>query len=1211
MRRRKVPSFALVPVILASFATIDAISLSPPSRYDPPNLNYHQLGDVYLAGRFNGISLITYDGQQKMLLDPENDKDSLVVQYSQDVFTTQKFADGSISSSCLLGDNATVVIAGTFTQIFNTSVRNSLAAVNLVNEFVTPIGDAINGSEVNTLYCNGSQVYIGGSFAFQKSNGIAVWNQDNNSLQLPAFGGFVEGSTVSSIVPYGNNIVFGGNFSGLASINSANSTKSASGLLDPGMQPVSFSLATATGYSSQTTQTGSDASSLFCPLSGGNGWTAALDSTTGYVNVTLAYMSQPTLIRLFNLADVSGTKAFRIISEPAGSFMNLTYTDERGNVQSCSAECPLLQHNSSVRHTDFAFVNVVPTTSLKIQLLDFYGDRAGLKGLQLFEEGQFTFAYNAFNDPRQCDSVNESTTNEIVPSSSATSQLEGGNGWKLVEDFMTTSITSKSKLTKAYAQFTPTFESYTVNEGKYEVLIYTPGCKPYGTCGQRGKINVTVFTGSGTPISTILYQTNQDFKYDVVYNGTLQQGAFVRLTPVSRNNVPMEFVAYKVSLKYLGNSEKYEATNLFEYAPSNFTNRVAGDVPIGRTAINEIGKALGTQALVNSVLLNGTSALLVGGANFPSNVSDSSNLFLLALDDSQSPSTGISGADAEEGKITLFSTNDTTYATTSKQAYRLSGQSLVSLRTGPIAGVSHFRYNNTQFDLLSSASGDNVSVWNPRTKSQDTTGFYIAGHVSSMIQLQNVTVYTGSIQLANSVSPDVTVLSESSEVPKTPTFEILSRKSDLDRRDVEGDLGKSLTPGSLLGGLYLNSSDVIVYGHFNATTSSNEPAANALFVSGTESRVLFGSEYQLSAESSTFSTAVAINDSLVFMGGCFEGSVNGTEAQSALLFSQQVVRQPEELNPENDVTILVAEVKPNTTDVMVGGDFSSGKGVSNASCNGVCMYLTNESKWVSPAMLALDPGSKVSALVFETESRVIMGGNFCISDKPGQVAVYEFANASFEVLPPLPGPVNKVIVITNATHGPVYVAAGTDDMRPFIRWISRSHNSWQNVPNMPFVNGTSINTISLVSLNSTTANEGSPFNSSNALLVSGQLMLSSGPASVVSYDGNNWNVMYATTGGYVRSVFAQHGGNLNGGVSFKKSRGQPHNRGHQGNKKPMAVGHVVGIACAIGVCCVLALMLFYVLCESILNCMNDGIAYQNLAHFRPSSDGMEGTKIVK
>lgn len=1208
---------ARVTAILASFSAVNAISLNPPTNSDPPSLNFNQLGDVYLAGQFDGISPITYEGQQNMLLKPEDNLDDLVVQYSPDVFTTQTFADGIISSSCLLGDNVTAVLSGNFTHIFNTSVNNGLAAVNLVNESVVPIGDIISGSEVNSLYCNGSHAYIGGSFSFKQASAVAIWYQSNNSLELPAFGGFVKDSTVSSIVPYGNNVVFGGNFSGLVSLESSNSTRNSSHLLKPGMQPVSFSLANATGFGSQSSDNGTNASSLLCPLSEGDGWSAALDSTTGYVNVTLAYMSQPTLIRLFNLADGSGTRTFRIVSEPAGSFMNLTYTDEQGNSKSCASECTLPEYNSSIRYTDFAFVNIVPTTSFSIHLLDFYGDHAGLKGLQLFEEGQFAFAYNALNNPRQCNSTSGNTTDEVVPSSSATSQLEGGNGWTLVDDFMATNITDKSKLTKAYAQFTPMFDSYTVNEGRYEVLLYTPGCEPYGTCSQRGQVNVTVFTGSGSSVSTILYQTNDEAKYDVVYNGTLQQGAYIRLTPVSQNNVPMDFVAYKVGLDYLGSPEKYNATNLFEYSLSNFTSGASGDDLVGKTPINELGKELGSQSLVNSLAFNGTSVLLVGGANFPSNVSNSSNLFSLALQGSYSLVNGISGADSDEGKVTLYSMNDTIYAATSKQAYRLSGQSLDSLGTGPVAGVVPFNYNNTQYDLLSSASGDSISVWNPRTESLNTSEFYISGHVSSMFGLRNVTVYTGSIQLADVVSPDVSVLSESGQVPGAPSFELKDRKSNqvLSRRGIDGNSDLSLTSGSILGGLYLNSSDVLVYGHFNASTSSNESVANALIVSGTESRKLLGSDYSLPAGTSTFSTAVAINDSLLFVGGVFEGSVYDTKVQSAMFYSQRSVRQPTQLNPGNDVKLLSAEAKPNTTDVLVGGDFSSGNGVSNASCNGVCMYLSTESRWVSPANLALETGSVINALVFETDSRVVLGGNLSTSDSAGQMAVYEFTNASFQILPLLPGPVTKVLVITNATQSPVYVATGSNDSKPFVQWIGRSQNSWQDVPNMPFQNGTSIDTISLVSLNSSNtsaiADDSSPFNSSQALLVSGKLQLSSGPASVVSYDGKEWNAMYATTGGSVRSVFAQYGGDLNGGALYAESSSQPHNRGHQSKNEPMAVGHVVGIACAIGICCVLVLMLFYVMCEFILNYMNDGTAYQNLAQSRPSSDGMEGTKIVK
>jgi len=1214
----------LLSTLFASLSLGSGLSLDRPQRLSPPELDLNQLGDVFVGGSgFDGFTKLTYKGQDTILTEPSTDHDAIILSYGDDVFTKHSFANGVVSQSCL-GDDIWV-LTGNFSEILNTSLPNGIAGIDLTNMSVIDITSSLNltdslaGTDIHALWCNGTEIYFGGHFQLDDDTwGVVVYETDENRWSRPKFGGFAADSSVETILPFEDSIIFGGNFSGLISSSTMRSLRGESNqtnatLLKPGMQPVSFNLASSTGFIQQNGESES-ADSILCPLDPSSGWESGLDSTTGFVNVTLAYMSEPTRVRLYNLADGSGTKTFRIVSEPANSYMNLTYRDDSGGLKSCSAYCPLPEYNSTIRYTDFEFVNVIPTRSLQIQLLDFYGDHAGLKGLELFENGQFVFANNALNSPRDCQvSV---LGNDTAPSHTDLS----GDGWGQNSDFMSINITDKSKFTSAHADFVPDLESYNINQGLFEVLVYTPGCEMLGTCAQRGIVNVTVYPGFGDSHSSVLYQTNEALKYDLVYNGTLKEGSYIRMTPVSENIVPMDFVAYKVSLRYLGSNKNQNVSSIFEFAAENFTS--AYDPEIGGR-INSFGQDLGNEASVNALAINGSESILIGGTGFPANVS-SSNLISLPLD-----STGNAQELDLDGDVEYMAElNGSYFVVTDKDTYELKDGSFNKTDIGAALNMSPISLNGTQYWALTSSNG--TYLYDPGLNSIVPASHHspsLNGRITGISTLSNLTIYSGNVKIVDETTNGDSVLISNSSYESIGSYS-LQRSTDkaLSKRDNEEESRGS----RIYGGAYTDSEHIVLVGHFNATTSNNSMARNAIEVEtkgDTNSSSILDSIEDL--PNSAVLRCIDYLNGTMAIGGTFKGAFAGSDVQGFILYNvtsegaiKAASQQPPMLDSNNDVTINALSIRPGTGEIVVGGQFEAGEGVSNGSCTGLCSYDAKERDWISFSGLSLESRSLINSLVYQTSDRLVLAGDLQTSNGSGQVAVYDYRNKTLNLLPsaPVNDEVTQLVVLSNSTES-FAISAGSSI-------FFYDEHSWKSVPNSPLRSGTEISSLSIVPLKDGNGSSDTPFSSDNALLVSGDLKTDDGDVSMAVYDGSTWSSLYAASGSSggvtLGAVFAQLGGNLKGGTTrgATKTSSSPHssstsspestNSGHSHGGESggfMPAGHVVGIACAIGVGCVLLLTLVYLIFEWFLT-KGSSNTYQNLAQQKADADPMAGTKII-
>ncbi|ANB13486.1 Rax2p [Sugiyamaella lignohabitans] len=358
-----------------------------------PSLNLGDLGNIGLVGSFDGVSQYSYVGQQESAQLPQNPYfDSIIAQLDSEQFLIQAHSNGIVNSACLLRDS--IYFSGNFTNITQIQGQKStsqayplgFAYINTTTGEVTHV-TSTNAPEgaINTLYCdqNSNTVVAGGSFTFNKTTGVAIFDVTDSQWKSPLFGGFGNESSIDSIsLLSNNNMLFGGSFT---SLNASDVFSTKINTTTSQEQQVSFKLAQ---IDAEGTAPNSDATSILCP-SDSSSW-ALTDGRQGTWQASLPYSFSPTRLRLYNLNDpTNGVKTWRFLAFPINGIMNLTYVDPTsGEKLICDAWCPLPQHGT-VDYLDFEFINVIEMDGFQLFLLDNYGSYAGLSGVELFQDGKY------------------------------------------------------------------------------------------------------------------------------------------------------------------------------------------------------------------------------------------------------------------------------------------------------------------------------------------------------------------------------------------------------------------------------------------------------------------------------------------------------------------------------------------------------------------------------------------------------------------------------------------------------------------------------------------------------------------------------------------------------------------------------------------------------------------------------------------------------
>ncbi|KAH3901907.1 uncharacterized protein SCODWIG_00045 [Saccharomycodes ludwigii] len=524
-------------------------------------------------------------------------------------------------------------------------------------------------SSVNSILVDSNIVYFGGDFSFNnESHSIAIWNYTSNSTSsLPYVRGFGSNSTINSILKLNNDsILFAGRFNTLDNFTYleipeyyTNTTLNTTTYMsenytngnDSSINDQQVSQLIPLIYSTWNTDNGgnsqlSNEQSFICPnvqntdVDDQDNW-IGYDSSSSFFSINFLNAEQPSKMRIFN-SQLNPVTLFRVLSLPTSGIMNLTYLDPLTNtIKSCDAFCPLY-HNITTEqqqnvyindnttslsyspfYQDFAFVNEVEMEGLEFLSLSGVNTEVGLAGFQLFERLFFTYANNTLNDP-ECNSAGNYSSASI---STTTDWYRGYDGESYIASKFESNINNITDNTP-FVKFNPLINY----NGNYTINLYTPGCTQDSTCSQRSIVNVTIYYQDDENSSTdelksqskIIYQNNDNDKYDNIYTGYLYSAPVIKMvyfdTVLPENTISI-MVADRLSVYPNEIPDPYSSTTtitrnytesysvnktielngLFQYQPSNFTNsNLNTSQKIGNTSLNRyIIDVFGTNDLLN------------------------------------------------------------------------------------------------------------------------------------------------------------------------------------------------------------------------------------------------------------------------------------------------------------------------------------------------------------------------------------------------------------------------------------------------------------------------------------------------------------------------------------------------------------------------------------------------------------------------------------
>lgn len=1143
---------SLLAIPLFAAGPAGAITFTPaPSAH----VDFSGLGRVGLAGDFSGISLYQFVEQTESPFDP-NGTQSLFALLPNGVFAAVAQTDASIQAMCdfssSTGSSAGVVVAGNFTS-FNAQESQGIALFNADTSSVTPM-PGLSG-QVNALLCDPDTdtVYVGGNFVGVNSTNALAWSGTSGWQNLP-FAGF--NGPVTSITKASNgHIIFGGSFTGLGNATTPTT---------PDEQVINLSTANISASASATTTGFSDPKNIVCKPGGLDGadktWLLE-DQTAGSWTASFGFGFQPSKLRLYNThQDGRGTQTWRFTALPINGIMNFTYIDPAtGANMTCTSECPL-SNSPTVDFQDFHFVNMVGMNEFRIDISAWYGSGAGLDGIQLFSNDIFAYAIPDFNEPA-CAGVGLASTSSqtgnwvVTPARSSSA------------DYLTVVMPAPIEATAASITFSPDIRE----SGDYSVNLYTPGCLRDATCSTRGQFNITgSMTADGaSPISTVLYQTNNFDKYDQIYFGKIDAASSgfrprITMTPVAGQNLDsMTFVAQKVGFTLLGSTGGL--IGLYEYDPSSGTVNTsdfassafdklgasftkgsavtalatAGDVtyiagnfssPDATNIVSLRGGADGgrTQSLdgglngqVLSMVLSGTS--LFAGGDFTSNRDETAQgLAHVAVYDSTKNAWGPLGAgvDGRVMRVALMSVNVT--STTPEVVVGISG-------------------DFTQLEGFGSSAAVPVNgfgIWVPSQGNwlqnlQLPVGAIEGVLSSSLLNVAGGTsLYGGSLSSSTLRANGVVTLGSSAggdtlgklpvDMAASPSPAVSASKRD--RAASSATRGTGTTTNGVVTGLFDTNNgrnNTILAGHFTATATNGSTVDNLVILDGSNAVTGLGPAV---STTSTFSSLLVSGDTL-FAGGNVTASIGGDTVNGLVsynLASQSFNTQPPSVSGGN-ATVAALTLRPDTGDVYVGGSFQS---AGSLGCPGVCVYSTGSSQWNQPGT-NLD--GTVGCMLWTSTSTLVVGGKLKVNNTASTfLATYDANRRTWDSFPgasQLPGPVD-IVTAASSDASQLWVAGTAPNGSVFL--MKYDGTAWAAAV-VGLAAGSHLRGLQMLPLSAPHASS-ALMDADHALLLTGALQLpgTASAAAAATFDGTSLAPFALTTGagnavGSAAHVFAERG----------------------------------------------------------------------------------------
>jgi hypothetical protein len=1123
-------------------------------QVQPPAI-VNNIGRMGLAGQYSGISQYTYVGQQAQT-DTTPYFDSIISQLDSDEFIHHGTTDGRVNDRCQIDEM--VYLTGNFTKVGSKSTPGGLLAFNASSGEFAPIDRNFNGT-ISTLYCDTSNktIYAGGNFTFKNASGVAVFTPADNSWSLPEFGGFATGAHVNSITYFNRNIIFGGQFSGLANESYTNlnsNTNSTSNVTAQDPQRVSFHAADVFGGGSLE---GTDPRSIVCP-SNTSSWRMQQGSV-GSWNALWPYSFNPTRIRIYNLRETgAGVSTFRLLSFPSNGIMNLTFTNSsRPDPYYCDAWCSLPM-SSDQEYVDFEFVNPIDTRGLHIDVLDTYNSKGGLSGIEVFHDDAFTYANNTLNQVDSCAGT----------SASGSSQLEGDFQNPDVSGitYLSIDVQSAAQSEAISVKLNPNI----TRAGNYSVTLFTPGCVQDGTCGRRSGVNVVVRAREqDDPTTLTLYQTNNYDKYDLLFTGMFDKPSdsfapSVTIRPISNPEIPFRFVADRLQtvLHSVAVKDSLTIRNIFEFDGSNFTSLDNNSLPVGNTTINHAGALLNISDSVHALFVEGDN-LFVGG-NFSSNGPLGAGMFKIGKDVSAAETLNDTGFAGHVNGFQSFSQDRFivfgNFSTDNKSIRNIAFYSIANDSWSPVQGgidgevtnanvlkvanqsLVGFSGNFTKVYTNSSRAltSKNSAFYFPDEKSwfqeSSLNQYYLKARLSQWATYNNTTIYAGSVVWYDSASSGASFLKDDLSLSRTPyTFTPNPVAGNSTRLTSRNTILQS-SENSVNAGAFANSTMMILAGHFSAE-SQNSTFHNLIMVDSDSGHVK-GLPNGTIDLTSTFHE-LFVQNNILYAGGSLTGQVANHQVSGLVFFDLKKgdysSTQPPGLTGDQAVVTSV-EVRPNSNDLVVAGSFEQAGGLA---CTSFCIFDLNSNRWKSPT-----PGLSglVSSMAFIGNDLLVFAGDLTLNNTNVFLAQYDFGTMQYTTFAgqssTLPGPINSFVLNGNGVDS---VFASGLDSSTGNAYVSHWNGTVWNSIDSVMKPGSVITELVLLEL-ATHHTENNVLAANQVLLISGNIELDNfGNASGVFFDGTSYQAAYLTTtddgqSGVVNSFFSQQS------KSFSLIPGQNHMR---------------------------------------------------------------------
>ncbi|KAJ1675169.1 hypothetical protein EV182_001792, partial [Spiromyces aspiralis] len=1158
------------------FATAIAIAALPlafvpvlATATSTPLVDVSELGQLGIVGSFSGLSqnfntsIIEKSGAKFA----SNTPSLLSFANSSLSLFSQTTPGGDITAACPFynpdGSVKKLFFGGNFDQV-NGVTASYIASVDSDGHIDNLAGGLDNS--VNALYCDkdANAVYVGGNFTIplsarnssisslhsEWSGGVALYNVTAGEWKsLPWKGVNGQVLTIAPAAGSGDGkssskLYFGGNF---------NSTLDGIEYMPLDDQPINLSAASVTAGNAAQLSGYNRPENILCasrPDQPGNTFLLA-DMLPGYITYTFKNPVSPSLLRLRNtLYNGRGTRTFQVMVATTNTILTLSYIDpDTGFEQFCSNSCPL-QHTSDwqeFRISGYGDQDVDGIAGLMINLASWYGEGAGLSGIELYQRVALVSATQSANSFPSC------SKRDYEPSYSATGTWNTISDTVHLTDYLQASVPASSAKTQPAITYTP----FISESGYYNVTLSIPGCQNTNNCNSRTNIKVTINANPDTTMTRNLAQSNLLTQATVIYSGyfaatskefkpTIKiqpaEDASNTTTPTDSSSVVIVadyvmltripsftnmngVIEYSTNLSASDQSVRpafaplsqtppsgavvcaFAATNSTLYIGGSFEDDSAGIANIAAYGLDDGGLSSlpngGLNGQVNSLSVVGNT-LYVGGAFSATKDSKSTLLHVASLDTRESSPVWSSVGGGVDGTVSILS------------KWTPIGEDTLLIAGGFSKVLANQARNITESEATGTALWNSTSgTWAdpPFLDGKTTLAFsgggrasfgYVAGTYSTVaaIRAPGVATMDGGNKFRSAGSHGAALMPLDS-----------SGNGLLVSTGIYYSKDNTTTPHLVVGGKFrlANNSTNVARQLSNQTWSgiANGVGGQVLTLAGANQYLFIGGVAKVVNKKSS-------DPAQNFMGL----AIYDMDEES---FNGKVPELSQGEGSSAPVSVNKIVVRPNTSTVVVGGSF---KYAGQLECDNIAFWDINQNRWSIPSS---GPGGMINDMDLE-QSLLVVGGTFKNGTKASYLLTYNFDTQEWSDLDPsnaaLPGPVTTIAKDHRSANGTVFYVAGTD-AQSRTNYVRRyDGKTFISIP-LGFDSKSAIKSLAILPSVSSTQSVDDNNNrgltkrsddSSNSILpqdsllvVSGNLYLAGGQrSSAVVYDGKGWSNLIAT-----------------------------------------------------------------------------------------------------